>query len=78
MTPLEITLFGSPIIAIDGTPVNSRIDKAVALVALLALQGPTLDRDAIVSSLWTESAVSKAHAALRTAIWRLKSAGLDP
>ena len=78
MTPLELTLFGSPMIAIDGTPVNSRIDKAVALVALLALQGPTLDRDAIVSSLWTESAVSKAHAALRTAIWRLKSAGLDP
>jgi DNA-binding SARP family transcriptional activator len=78
MTRLELTLFGSPLISIDGIPINSRIDKGIALVALLALQGPTLHRDALIAYLWTGSESSKARAALRTAIWRLKESRLSP
>jgi predicted ATPase/DNA-binding SARP family transcriptional activator len=78
MTRLDLTLFGPPTISIDGVPLNSRVDKAVALVALLALQGPTMHRDALIANLWTGSDNSKAHAALRTAIWRLKQSRLSP
>ena len=78
MTRLHLTLLGSPVISIDGVPFNSRVDKAVALVALLALQGPTLHRDTLIAHLWTGSEASKTHAAFRTAIWRLKETVLSP
>lgn len=78
ITRLHLTLLGSPAILVDGVPFNSRVDKAVALVALLALQGPTLHRDTLIAHLWTGSESSKTHAAFRTAIWRLKETALSP
>jgi predicted ATPase/DNA-binding SARP family transcriptional activator len=78
MTRLQLTLLGSPVILVDGVPFNSRVDKAVALVALLALQGPTLHRDTLIAHLWTGSESSKTRAAFRTAIWRLKETVLSP
>ncbi len=78
MSRLDITLFGSPLISIDGNPINQRVDKGVALVALLALQGPKLPRDTLSANLWTGSEASKARGALRTAIWRLKEDHLSP
>jgi predicted ATPase/DNA-binding SARP family transcriptional activator len=78
MPNLEVTLFGSPRLSIEGSMVNSRVDKAIALIATLALCGPSLNRDSLIAYLWTNSEISKAHGALRTALWRLRSAGLDP
>ena len=78
MCPLQLTLLGSPVISIDGVPFNSRVDKAVALVALLALQGPTLHRDTLIAHLWTGSETNKSRTAFRTIIWRLKSTPLSP
>ena len=78
MPHLELTLFGAPQISLNGSPLTNRIDKTVALIALLAIQGPTLSRDMLITTLWSRSSISKAQAALRTAIWRLKDAGLSP
>jgi len=78
MAHLSLILFGSPIINIDGTPLNNRVDKASALVVLLAIQGPSLARETLIANLWTISDLSKARAALRTAIWRLKESRLSP
>ena len=78
MSHLDITLFGSPLISIDGNPINQRVDKGVAMVALLALQGPKLPRDSLSANLWTGSEANKARGALRTAIWRLREANLSP
>ncbi len=78
MTRLDITLFGSPLITINGSPLHSRADKSAALVALLALRGPTLDRSTLIANMWSRSETAKAQAALRTSLWRLKEAGLSP
>jgi predicted ATPase/DNA-binding SARP family transcriptional activator len=78
MTQLNITLLGSPLIYIDGKPLNSRAEKSAAMVALLALRGPTLYRQDLIANLWSRSETSKAQAALRTALWRIKEAGLSP
>ena len=78
MSRLQLTFFGSPHISLDGSPLTSRVDKSIALIALLALQGPALHRDLLITTLWTNSSLSKAQAALRIALWRLKDAGLGP
>ena len=78
MTHLDLTLFGSPLISIDGAPLHTQVEKAAALVALLALQGPTLPRHALAAYLWTKSDAAKARAALRMAIARLNETAISP
>ncbi len=78
MTHLDLTLFGSPLISIDGAPLNTRVDKAPALLALLALQGPSLPRHDLAKYLWTKSEPAKARAALRMALVHLKETALSP
>ena len=78
MSRLEITFFGSPHICLDGAPLFNRIDKTLALVALLALHGPRVTREMLIARLWSGSSLSKAQSALRTALWRHKHAGLSP
>ena len=46
------------------------------LVAFLALSG-ACDRDLVAGTLWPESPEKRAHANLRTALWRLRQAGAD-
>ncbi len=78
MSHLNLTLLGSPVISVDGTPFNSRVDKAVALVAFLALQGPKLHRDTLMTHLWSNSDTAKIRSAFRTAISRLKDSVVSP
>lgn len=78
MTLLKFTLFGSPIISVDNQPLFARVDKLTALLALLAIEGPVLDRSALIDSLWTRKEPSKARAALRTTLWRLRDSPLSP
>ena len=78
MNFLELSFLGSPLIVINGTPVNQRIDKGIALLALLAVHSSKLPRDTLSASLWTGSDPAKARGALRTAIWRLKDSQLSP
>lgn len=46
------------------------------LVAFLALSGMR-DRDLVAGTLWPESPESRAHANLRTTLWRLRRVGAD-
>ena len=78
MSRLNLALLGSPVISVDGSPFNSRVDKAVALVAFLALQGPRLHRDTLMAHLWSNSDSAKIRSAFRTAISRLNDSVLSP
>jgi DNA-binding SARP family transcriptional activator/predicted ATPase len=77
MPQLSISLLGSPQITIDGVHIIIPTSRAIPLIAYLALNGKTLTRETLASLLWTDSSQKRALAALRTTLWRLKSAGLD-
>ncbi len=76
MNQLTISLLGSPQITLDGDPLKIPTSRAIPLMAYLALNGQSQTRESLASLLWTDSSQKQALAALRTTIWRLKSAGL--
>ncbi len=62
---LELRLFGAPRVALDGAPVRFDTRKATALLAVLAVAGRPLRRDALAGLLWPELDHSRSRAALR-------------
>jgi len=76
MSQLNISLLGTPRITIDEAPVKFATSRAVPLLAYLAITGNTQSRELIASLFWPESTQNQALAALRTTLWRIKSAGL--
>lgn len=64
MSSLQITLLGTPLVEVDGAPLDVDTRKAVALTAHLAVEG-TRTRDALCALLWPESAPERARGALR-------------
>ena len=77
MTQLTISLLGSPQITVDGIPIRIPTTRAVPLVAYLALNPQSQSREILANLLWTDSNQKQALAALRTTLWRVKSAGLS-
>jgi DNA-binding SARP family transcriptional activator/predicted ATPase len=77
MPQLSISLLGSPQITLDGNPIKIPTSRTMPLIAYLALTGQAQPRETLASLLWTDSSQKRALAALRTTLWRLKSAGLD-
>src|SRR4030066_1632137 len=77
MTQLTISLLGSPQITVDGVPIRIPTARAVPLLAYLALNDQVQSRENLANLLWTDSNQKQALAALRTTLWRLKSAGLS-
>ncbi len=77
MPGLSIALLGAPLITLDGAPVKIPTSRAVPLLAYLALSGQPQNRETLASLLWTDSGQKQSLAALRTTLWRLKSAGLE-
>jgi DNA-binding SARP family transcriptional activator/predicted ATPase len=61
---LRVELLGPPRITVDGEPLRVDTRKAVAIVAVLALDGPT-SRDRLAAILWPDSDDRRARAALR-------------
>jgi len=76
MAHLNISLFGYPAIALDGTPVTVDERKAVALLAYLAVSGTAQRREALCTLLWPEHDQAQSYANLRHALWSLKQASL--
>jgi predicted ATPase/DNA-binding SARP family transcriptional activator len=76
MPRLIISLFGFPHISLDGTPIEVRTVRAIPLMAYLAIEGGSQSRESVANLLWTDVGQTQALAALRTTLWRLKSAGL--
>ncbi len=69
-----ITLFGSPEITRDGASQHPDTRKALAVLAYLAVEGPTARRDRLAWLLWPESSQERARATLRRTLTSLRSA----
>ena len=77
MLQLSLTLLGTPQIKINDVPVKFTTSRAIPLLAYLALTGNTQSRDLLAGLFWPDSSQKQALAALRTTLWRIKSAGLE-
>ncbi|MBN2005378.1 MAG: tetratricopeptide repeat protein [Anaerolineae bacterium] len=73
MSRLEIRLLGSPVITQDGEPIQFKRQKAVALLAYLAVTGARHTRDALATLFWPESNEVRAKNALRQTLHTLKN-----
>ena len=71
---LSIALIGSPVIEREGRPLAVDTRKATALLAYLAVEGGTHNRDSLASLLWPDYAPDRARAALRRTLSTLRSA----
>lgn len=70
----HLTLFGAPILTIDGQRVSLPRRKALALLAYLAVTGTPHTREALAALLWGDSTQQSAQAYLRNALWTLNKA----
>ena len=74
MPRLALYLLGPPRIERDGTPVQMRRRKAVALLTYLVMTGSSHSREKLATLLWPESNQSRALANLRVALVALNDA----
>jgi predicted ATPase/DNA-binding SARP family transcriptional activator len=74
MSRLSLAVLGPPHIALDGEPITLDRQKAVALLAYLALTGRRHGREALAALLWPELEPARAYAGLRQALWALNAA----
>lgn len=72
----RIHLLGGPWVTIDGSH-REIPDGAKRLLTFLALDRRTLDRRYVAGTLWPEGDEEHACGCLRTALWRLRHAGID-
>ena len=68
MSSLVVTLFGAPQIELDGRPVHVDRQKALALLAYLAVSEDPHRRDLPAALLWPELDQQHARASLRRAL----------
>ncbi|NTU82648.1 MAG: hypothetical protein HGA45_25305, partial [Chloroflexales bacterium] len=74
MPRLSLALLGPPVVALDGEAISLDRQKAVALLAYLALTGRRHGREALAALLWPDLAPERAYAGLRQTVWALNSA----
>ncbi|TSA79069.1 AAA family ATPase [Deinococcus detaillensis] len=74
---LEIRLLGVPSIKLGGLDLTPAVRKGTALLAYLALEGPT-DRHQLADLLWSDLDESGARRNLRQELWRLQHSSLAP
>jgi DNA-binding SARP family transcriptional activator len=74
LTELRISLFGSPVIELNGEPIQVDTRKAIALFAYLAVTQASHNRDHLATLLWPDYDQSRARAALRRTLSPLKKA----
>lgn len=75
---LEVNLFGTPSVKLDGSPVTLPYKKAEALFYYLVLRGQT-SRSELIGLLWTDEDSTSAMKNLRHAIYSIRKAlGFDP
>jgi predicted ATPase/DNA-binding SARP family transcriptional activator len=77
MARLSISLLGKPQVALDGTIIHIPTARAIPILAYLAITATSQPREILANFLWDEAGQKQALAALRTTLWRLKSAGLE-
>ena len=74
MSDLEISVLGSPRIAVDGAAVHVDTRKATAMLVYLAVTGRTQSRDRLTGLLWPDYDQERARAALRRTLSTLRKA----
>lgn len=74
MAALNIFLLGSPRIELDGKPVALERNKALALMAYLAMEGSAQARETLAALLWPEYDHEHAYAYLRRTLWAINAA----
>ena len=72
---IELRLFASPRVLCDGEPLAIGSRKAIAILAVLALDGAT-GRDQLAPLLWPDGSVGDARRNLRRELFRLRQAML--
>ena len=68
---LDVRLFGSPTVTVDGAPIEVDTRKAIALLAYLVIE-TSADRDALAALFWAESSPDRAKATLRRTLSALR------
>ena len=68
MARIRLAFLGPPHIELGGTPVRLATEKAIALMAYLAVTGKPVRRDALVSLLWPRYGRVDGQAALRSTL----------
>ncbi len=71
---LRLSFLGAPVTLVDGAPLAVDTRKAVALVAYLAVEGGTHNRDSLAGLLWPDYDNDRARAALRRTLSTLRAA----
>lgn len=69
---LEIRLFGSPVVTLDGDSVEVDTRKAIAMLAFLAIEH-SAERDALATLFWADSAPDRSRATLRRTLSALRT-----
>lgn len=73
---LELRLFGRPEVRLDGTVLNVAVQKLLALLGYLAVEGAS-SRSQLAGLLWTELDESSARRNLRQRLYRIAPAALE-
>ncbi|HUF14398.1 MAG TPA: AAA family ATPase [Acidimicrobiia bacterium] len=68
----DIRLLGEPVVTVAGSPIDVDTRKAIAILAYLAVEGPT-SRDHLLAMLWPEASSDRARATLRRTLSSLRS-----
>jgi DNA-binding SARP family transcriptional activator len=71
---LRLSFLGSPVVEVGGAPLAVDTRKAVALLAYLAVEGGTHNRDSLAGLLWPDYDNDRARAALRRTLSTLRAA----
>ena len=71
MHSLEVKLFGSPRLTLDGKAVQTDRHKAIGLLAYLAVEAKAHHREALAALLWPDYPRQSAFAYLRRTLWEL-------
>ena len=74
MPDVKLYLFGSPHFEIGGRPVKLELRKSLSLLAYLAVQEESLQRDFIINLLWPEEEPSRGRSLLRHVLSPLRIA----
>jgi DNA-binding SARP family transcriptional activator len=76
MPAANFVLFGDPQLTVDGNPVNLPSNKAVALLAYLALHDGTLSRQRLSYLLWSDASTTVAQTSLRNTLHAIRQTPL--
>jgi DNA-binding SARP family transcriptional activator len=74
MRPLRISLLGTPLVELDGRPLDVDTRKATAMLAYLAVTGHPQSREVVAALLWPEFDADRSRAALRRTLSTLRTA----